>query len=138
MKKLRITVNGTVYEVTVQVLEDDEARVPGAGDLAALPVLPPIGRPAVPPAVAPSAAAAPRAVKGDRNAILAPIAGTVQKVFVQAGNRVEAKAPVVLLEAMKMDTYIYAPRDGVVDAVGVAPGDAVQVGDPLLRYQPEA
>ncbi|MFB3852806.1 MAG: biotin/lipoyl-containing protein [Vicinamibacterales bacterium] len=141
MKKLRITVNDKVYEVVVQVLEDDE-RVPGANPYSPLPFMPPDRQAAAAPAPA-----APRApvttpsgaqIKGDPNAILAPIAGSVQKVFVQKGARVEAKSPVVLLEAMKMDTYIYAPRDGVVSEVGVAPGDAVQVGDSLMRYQPEA
>ncbi len=73
--------------------------------------------------------------KGDPDAILAPLAGTVQKVFVQAGTHVDAKAPVVLLDAMKMDTYIYAPRGGDVAEVEVAPGDSVQVGDCLIRYR---
>lgn len=140
MKKLRITVEGKVYDVTVQVLEDDE-RVPDVNPYSPLPYPPqPAQRPestsAVRPAASPSPAPVP--LKGDPDAILAPIAGTVQKVFVQAGTRVEAKAPVVLLEAMKMDTYIYAPRDGEVAEVGVAVGDTVQVGDRLIRYKPEA
>ncbi len=84
---------------------------------------------------APLAHGAP--IKGDPNAILAPVAGTVQKVYVQAGGRVEAKAPVVLLDAMKMDTYIYAPRAGEVSEVAVNPGDGVQVGDCLIRYKRE-
>ena len=92
--------------------------------------------PARPPAVPLGPSGTP--IKGDPNAILAPIAGTVQKVFVEAGRTVEAKAPVVLLDAMKMDTYIYAPRAGEVAEVAVAPGDAVQVGDSLIRYRPEA
>jgi 3-methylcrotonyl-CoA carboxylase alpha subunit len=67
---------------------------------------------------------------------MSPIAGTVQKVFVQAGTHVEGKTPVVLLDAMKMDTYIYASRTGQIAEVLVAAGDAVQVGDPLIRYTP--
>jgi biotin carboxyl carrier protein len=141
MKKLRITVNGTVYEALVEVLEDDEqylpssglpASVPGPQALAPQPVAAPPPRPATVPAPSPSAAAA------DPNTIASPIAGTVQKVFVTAGARVEAKTPVVLLDAMKMDTYIYAPRGGEVAAVEVSPGDSVQVGDCLIRYRPEA
>ena len=42
----------------------------------------------------------------DPNTIASPLAGTVQKVFVTKGMPVEAKTPVVLLDAMKMDTYI--------------------------------
>lgn len=135
MKKLRISVNGKVYDVTVQVLEDDEQVVTGAGFLSPLPpVTAPPRSPASIPAPPPGAAV----IKGDPNAILAPIAGTVQKVYVQAGSRVDAKAPVVLLDAMKMDTYIYAPRAGEVAEASVAAGDAVQVGDCLIRYTPEA
>jgi biotin carboxyl carrier protein len=150
MKKLRITVNEKVYDVVVQVLEDDEATMSGAGFLSPLPpvmVSPPpapgprqVAPPSSPPtphATAPSSGP-PGPIKGDPNAILAPIAGVVQKVYVQAGGSVDAKAPVVLLDAMKMDTYIYAPRAGRVSAVAVAVGDAVQVGDPLIRYEPEA
>lgn len=148
MKKLRITVNDKVYEVQVEVLEDDEQHVPGAVQSAPMPVAPhrngngnghahgngnghahgapaPTAKPSVPP----------RGV--DPNRVLAPIAGTVQKIFAERGKHVEAKAPMVLLDAMKMDMYIYAPRAGTIDEVGVKVGDAVQVGECLLRYAPE-
>jgi glutaconyl-CoA/methylmalonyl-CoA decarboxylase subunit gamma len=131
MKKLRITIEGKSYDVTVQVLEDDEREADATGFLSPLPSAP---RPSAPPVPA-TGGAVP---KGDPNAILAPLAGTVQKVFVSAGTHVDAKAPVVLLDAMKMDTYIYAPRGGEVAAVEVAPGDSVQFGDCLIRYRPEA
>ncbi|HSK09563.1 MAG TPA: biotin/lipoyl-containing protein [Vicinamibacterales bacterium] len=146
MKKLRITVNQKVFDVVVQVLEDDEQTVTGAGFMNPLPPPPksaatPIAAPA-PPAAPPASSAIPTMpsgapLKGDPNAILAPLAGVVQKVYVQAGGTVDAKAPVVLLDAMKMDTYIYAPRAGKVAEVSVAPGDAVQVGDRLIRYEVE-
>lgn len=135
MKKLRITVNGKVYDVEVQVLQDDEAigsaatlPYPGA---AALPMTE-AAKPAPGPAPAPAAAGA-----GDPNVIASPIAGTVQKVFVTKGMHVEGKTPVVLLDAMKMDTYIYAPRTGTIAEVCVEAGASVQVRDPLIRYAPE-
>lgn len=138
MKKLRITVDGQVYDVLVEVL-DDEGHAVGEAPHSPLPA--PEAVPATPapaPAVARSAARRPRtAGKGDRDTIVAPIAGLVQKVFVEAGGTVEAKAPVVLLEAMKMDTYIYAPREGTVASVQVKAGEMVQVGDCLLRYKAE-
>ncbi len=142
MKKLRISVNNKVFDVVVEVLEDDEQVASGPNPLSPLPVMPPgrgaaaaappkpaLAAPPVPPTTAP--------LKGDPNAILSPIAGLVQKVYVQAGGNVDAKAPVVLLDAMKMDTYIYAPRAGGVADVCVAPGDSVQVGDCLIRYTVE-
>jgi len=69
--------------------------------------------------------------------IASPIAGTVQKVFVTKGMPVEEKTPVVLLDAMKMDTYIYASRTGTIAEVYVEPGASVQVRDPLILYTPE-
>jgi glutaconyl-CoA/methylmalonyl-CoA decarboxylase subunit gamma len=140
MKKLRVTLNGKTYDLTVEVLEDDEQYVTGSNMPSALPP-PPIGRrksaDLPPPVVAPAAPAAGTRASGkvDPDTILAPIAGTVQKVFVQAGTHVEEKTPVVMLDAMKMDTYIYAPRSGDVVEVCVQPGESVQVGTCLIRYR---
>lgn len=146
MKKLRLTMNGKIYEVTVEVLEDDEQYVPGANLPSSLPTAPGRSRgrksereaspaPSAPVARVSVPAGVPTGI--DPNNILAPIAGTVQKVFVQAGTVVEEKTPVIMLDAMKMDTYIYAPRGGHVAEVCVAPGDTVQVGTVLIRYQTE-
>jgi biotin carboxyl carrier protein len=132
MKKLRITVEGKVYEVTVQVLEDDEAVVSGAGYTGTPPP-----QMTVPPVRRGASASAPMPTH-QPDAILAPIAGTVRKVFVEEGSEVEAQAPVVMLDAMKMDTYIYAPRAFTVSEVAVTVGETVQVGDCLVRYTPRA
>ena len=139
MKKLRITVNNMVYDVTVQVLEDDEQVMSGTAYPGSLPVAPTPARPTQAPTPAPASPAPgpSRPATGDANAIASPIAGTVQKVYVEVGKRVEAKAPAFLLDAMKMDTYIYAPRGGNVAEVLVAAGEAVQVGQILMRYRPE-
>ncbi len=137
MKTLRIRVNDKVYDVTVEVLSDDDAPVAavsngGAKGAAKSPERGPKS-PLPPPPVRPAGNG-----NHDPNAITAPIAGTVQKVFVQAGGHVEAKAPVLLMDAMKMDTYIYAPRSGTIAKVSVSPGDAVRVGQPLFEYEEEA
>jgi glutaconyl-CoA/methylmalonyl-CoA decarboxylase subunit gamma len=139
MKKLRITVEGKVYDVTVELLEDDEQYL--TGSTLGVPALPHAAakspRPATPTTAAP-AAAVQSLGPGDPNSVRSPIAGTVQKVFVEAGKRVEEKTPVILLDAMKMDTYIYAPRTGEIVEVSVQPGDSVQVGQPLIRYRAES
>ncbi|MBM4319703.1 MAG: acetyl-CoA carboxylase biotin carboxyl carrier protein subunit [Deltaproteobacteria bacterium] len=146
MKKLRITVEGKVYDVTVEVLEDDELLAsegvgigprlaPPAPLPAAVRAASPLPASPHPPASRPPAAAGGR--KSDPDALLAPLAGTVVKVFVQRGATIEAKAPVCLLEAMKMETYIYASRTGKVAEVCVEPGAAVQAGDPLIRFVAE-
>ena len=55
----------------------------------------------------------------------------------QANTHVEEKTPIIMLDAMKMDTYIHAPRSGDVAEVCVAPGETVQVGTVLIRYRSE-
>jgi biotin carboxyl carrier protein len=146
MKKLRITVRGISYEVLVEVLEDSDSAALAEtsarggslpGGRAPITSQPPAQAAAPSPPAGPTAPAFPRA-PGDPNTVAAPIAGTVQKVFVAPDQEVEAKVPLVLLDAMKMDTYIYAPRHGRIAEVAVAPGDSVTIGQPLVRYAPEA
>lgn len=135
MKKLRIQIEDRVYDVSVEVLEDDEHP---NGSEKVKPVEAAAAATAV-TAVAPKVASrSPGTNGGSKDIVSSPIAGTVQKVFVQPGGRVEAKAPVLLLDAMKMDTYIYAPRAGTIEKVDVHPGDAVRVGQPLVRYERES
>lgn len=141
MKKLRLTLNGTVYEVTVEVLEDDEQYVTGSNTMSGLPSSPGAPRPRRAEPVAPAAARAPAPVHAhsaaDGNAITAPLSGTVRKVLVQAGAAVEEKSQAFVLDAMKMDTYIYAPHRGTIQEVCVQVGDTVQVGTVLARYRAE-
>jgi len=132
MKKMRVTVNGKAYEVEVEVLEDDEGRYPGAA-----PTL-------TPPHASPPAAAAPRPVPqpviptqpdARTNQVSAPIVGTVTKILVSPGAAVKANQPLLVLDAMKMDTYINSPHDGVVEQVHCGVGESVHVGQKLVTFQ---
>ena len=62
----------------------------------------------------------------------APLAGNICKVIVSPGERVETGQTLLILEAMKMETEVSAPKDGVVGELMVKQGDAVTVGDALL------
>jgi propionyl-CoA carboxylase alpha chain len=70
--------------------------------------------------------------------LLAPLPGSVARVAVAAGDRVHAGAPVLWLEAMKMQHEIRSPADGVVAVLAVRPGQQVAVGDVLAVVQPAA
>jgi 3-methylcrotonyl-CoA carboxylase alpha subunit len=70
-----------------------------------------------------------RAAAGD---LAAPMPATVIRVAVAPGDTVSAGAVLIVLEAMKMELAIHAPRDGVVDAVHCQVGQLVQPGVPLL------
>jgi acetyl-CoA carboxylase carboxyltransferase component len=65
-------------------------------------------------------------------AVRAPFAGVVVEVAHPSGGKVRAGAPLVVLEAMKMEHEVVAEADGVVDRVEVAVGDAVTQGDVLV------
>jgi len=66
------------------------------------------------------------------------MAGRVVAVHVRAGDRVEPDAPLVVLEAMKMENEFRATAAGVVSEVAVAPGQAVNAGDLLVVVSPES
>ena len=117
MKNLRITVNGTAYDVQVEELGADSAAAP----------TPAPAKPAAAPKAAPKAAAA-----GAGEKIAAPMPGTIVSVNVTNGQSVKAGDVLVVLEAMKMENEIKAPSDGTVTSVVVAKGESVDTGATLV------
>lgn len=116
MKNYTITVNGNVYDVTVEET--------GSTSGAAAP-----RRTAAKPAAVPAAAAAPAASAGAGNIkIEAGAAGKVFKIEKKVGDAVKKGDAVLVLEIMKMETPVVAPEDGTVASIDVAVGDAVESG----------
>ena len=64
--------------------------------------------------------------------IRALMPGSIRRIEVKAGERVAAKQPVVVMESMKMETTLAAPRDGVVTEVKCAAGQTVEMGELLV------
>ena len=118
MKTYTITVNGNVYNVTVE-----EGQTSGA------PAAAPVAAPKAAPAAAPKAAA-PAASAGSVK-VTAGAAGKVFKVEASVGQAVKAGDPVIILEAMKMEIPVVAPQDGTDASIDVAVGDAVEAGATL-------
>ena len=114
MKSYTITVNGNVYDVTV---EETGAAAPTAAP-----------RKAAPAAAAP--AAAPAAGAGSVK-IEAGAAGKVFKIEASVGQKVSRGDAVLIVEAMKMEIPVVAPEDGTVASIDVAVGDAVEAGQTL-------
>jgi biotin carboxyl carrier protein len=119
MKNYTITVNGSVYDVTV----DD-------GVQGATPVVAPVAAPKAAPVAAPKAAPAAPKAAGTAGGIKieAGAAGKVFKLEAKVGQAVKRGEPVIVIEAMKMEIPVVAPEDGTVASIDVAVGDAVEAG----------
>lgn len=113
MKKYRVTVNGTVYEVELEELTGSA----------------PVSAPA-----APAAAPAPAASAAGEQ-ICAPMPGNILAVNVTAGQAVKKGDVLMVLEAMKMENEIMCPRDGVVASVNTSKGASVESGTLLCVLQ---
>jgi biotin carboxyl carrier protein len=123
MKKLRVTVDGKSYDVLVEVVDEPAPHEPRQAAWSA-----PVASVHVdsPSAGGSSEKAAPGVVPS-------PLAGKVVSIEVQPGQHVEAKQQLLTLEAMKMNTYVFAPHAGTIEAILVKPGDAVEEGHGLIR-----
>ena len=111
MKQYKVNVNGTEYEITLEVMD-------GAAPKAAVPQAAP----------APVQAAAP-AVAGE--SVTSPMPGNILAINVKEGDTVKAGQVLMTLEAMKMENEIMAGTDGKVLAIHVQKGAAVETGTVL-------
>jgi biotin carboxyl carrier protein len=153
--KLRVTVDGRERTLEVRRLADGgwslvggtEARlvdVDGAAPKLAVEVSHPDGEPRLAAAEVRAvdgtdqrAAGGPAAVSGVGRAagpltLQAPIPGKIAKVLVRPGERAAKGQPLLVIEAMKMENELRAPREAVVSALHVAEGNAVETGQDLV------
>lgn len=115
MKNYTITVNGNVYDVTVE--ENGASAGTAAPRRAAAPV------------AAPAAPAAPKVAGGAGSIkIEAGAAGKVFSVDAKPGDTVKRGDTVLVLEVMKMETPVVAPEDGTLASIDVTVGQAVEAG----------
>lgn len=127
--KLKIAVDGKSYEVEVEVAEQ-ETPVLGVGGY--MPMPSPVRIPAPPPAAAPAVGAP---VENEDKVCRSPIAGIAVRVSAQSGQQIQVGDPLVVLEAMKMETNITAPIAARISKVNVAVGDSVQGGQVLVEFE---
>lgn len=128
MKKMRVSVNGVAYDVEVELLEDDEA--PGTSYGFPTTSTPPAGL--APPPLRPPQRPSPR----DPGGVLeSPLAGVVVEIKVKPGSEVRQHEPLLVIEAMKMNTNVSAPVSGRVTEVLVKPGEHVVQAQPLVRFE---
>lgn len=118
MKNYTITVNGNVYDVTVE-----EGAATGA------PVAAPKAAPA--PAAAPKAAAPTKSGAAGSVKVNAPMPGKILAVKANVGDKVTKGQVIFVLEAMKMENDIVAPQDGTIASIDTAAGNSVESGETL-------
>jgi methylmalonyl-CoA carboxyltransferase 1.3S subunit len=128
--KLNITVDGKTYEVEVEVAEDDR---PQSGPYYYVPPQNPVAVPSAPPP--PPAAIGPPPSRNENKVCRSPIAGVVVRVTAQTGQQIQANDPLLVLEAMKMETNITSPAAGRIKSINAHPGEGVQIGQVLVEFE---
>ena len=117
MKKYRVTVNGTVYEIELEELTGAAPSAPAA------------------PAAAAPAAPAPAAAPAGGEQVTSPMPGTILAINVAAGDTVKRGQVLMVLEAMKMENEIMCPCDGKIASVNTSKGASVESGTLLCVIQ---
>ena len=125
--KYKVTLNNRTYEVEVEagqamLVDEYEAYAPAA------PAVAPAPAPAA-PAAAP-AAASPALAAGE--VVKSPMPGNILKINVTVGQKVNEGDALLVLEAMKMENEVAAPRSGTVAQIIVSKGAVVETGAPLV------
>jgi methylmalonyl-CoA carboxyltransferase small subunit len=130
--KLQISIDGKTYEAEVEVLEDDAmARQPHYGPSHT----PPAAAHPAPAAAAQAQAPAAEEAVDEKKVCRSPVQGIVMKVNVAPGQAVQANDPIMVLEAMKMETNVTAHGAGTVKNVRVAQGDSVKVNQIVVEFE---
>jgi biotin carboxyl carrier protein len=129
MKKYRITVNGKTFDVDVEEVsaqKSGHSPVSAPAAVAPAPIVAPAPVP-VPPRTAVTAPA------GGATAMKSPLPGKILKVMATPGSSWKKGDTLLIIEAMKMENEILAPRDCTVEEVAVESNQTVKTGDLLLK-----
>ncbi|MEN3115157.1 acetyl-CoA carboxylase biotin carboxyl carrier protein subunit [Lacticaseibacillus paracasei] len=126
LRKFKIKIDGKTYLVEMEEIGGAPAAQP-APAAPATPAATPA--PAAPAAPAPAAPVAPT---GEGEVVTAPMPGTVTKILVKDGDAVTENQPLMILEAMKMENEIVAPKAGTIGQVFATLNQNVNSGDNLI------
>jgi methylmalonyl-CoA carboxyltransferase small subunit len=132
--KLKLTVDGKLYEVDVEVAEPEHPApgyIPPVSPIAAKPTA---GASAAAPRM-PSATPGGGAAAVDESKVCrSPIAGVVVRLAAEVGQQIKANDVLMLLEAMKMETVITSPMSGTIAKINANVGDSVKSGQVLVEF----
>jgi methylmalonyl-CoA carboxyltransferase small subunit len=129
--RLKITIDNRTYDVDVEVSEE-ERQVGGRAYYASRPSTAVRSAPAP---LAASGGAAPAPAADESKVCRAPVACIVVRINTHEGQQIQENDPLLVLEAMKMETNITSPVSGKVKTIGTGVGDAVQPGQILVEFE---
>ena len=140
MKKYIVRVDGKAYDVEVETVKEGDALKPVAKVTPmptpeAKPEPVPTAKPVPAPPREPAPAPVSKPSSVSENTIPAPMAGTIIRILVKAGDLVKKGDVLLVLEAMKMENDVMASADGKIKSVDVAEGATINAGDILITLE---
>ncbi len=137
MNKFKITIDGTDFEVTVNVTDHNKANVEVNGiaydvRYETKNTVAPVTRKTTAPAAPQVHVSAPSAAPSGKSSVKAPLPGTISSINVKVGDQVKRGDTLIVMEAMKMENNIMANKDGQIKAIHVTAGQSVAQDDALI------
>ena len=130
--KLQIGIDGKKYELEVEVIEEDlgQRRSPISAYSAQPTTVPsvPVAAPVVP-------SAGGEDVADETKVCRSPVSGVVIRINAKVGQRLQPNDLIMVLEAMKMETNVTSPVEGVVKSIKAVQGDGVKVNQVLVEFE---
>lgn len=138
MKKFKFTIRGNIYDVELQSIEDNTAKIEVNGTKYSVEVHEQIQQSKTPVLIRqamPSPLRSETKIKKSIgvNSIKAPLPGNIMQVYISEGDIVKKGDNLLMYEAMKMENKILAERDGKIVSIKVQKGDSVLEGDVLIE-----
>ena len=136
MKSFKYTINGNVYNVVVNSIEDTIAKVEVNGTLYKVEMNKPTKKQVVtitrPAQAAVTPISHPAQAASGPGALRSPLPGTIIDINCKVGDSIKKGQKLIVLEAMKMENSINSDRDGVIREIKVSKGDSVLEGADLI------
>jgi biotin carboxyl carrier protein len=136
MNSYKYTINGNVYKVVINRMEDTVAEVEVNGTPYKVEMNKPAKKQIVtinrPVQTTPAPVAHPQTTNPVASALRSPLPGVILDLFCKVGDHVKKGQKVMVLEAMKMENVINAEKDGVVKEIKINKGDSVLEGAELI------
>lgn len=128
MKRYKVNVNGTAYEIEIEELSSAQIKAASTHPTQATATASTPAPTAQDTAPSPAPSSAASTVSGGGEQVVSPMPGTILSIDIKEGQAVKAGDVLMILEAMKMENEIMCPRDGTVISINTTKGASVESG----------